>query len=161
MTLSVILVSLLMIAIYSLLSVWSGIWSVVTTRIGLLTWIWSTKHCNWGRKWLVFFSTEKIQLVLFYWSNNTGTIDVKMDGSVLEETHLLRSWGWLSRSNWIRALTLSLLQKLPPRKLEPWFVLWSFFLLRLLCISINLSYAHVWNTVVMSGLVPLVATWNC
>ena len=21
--------------------------------------------------------------------------------------------------------------------------------------------AHVWNTVVMSGLVPLVATWNC
>ena len=33
--------------------------------------------------------------------------------------------------------------------------------LRLLCISINLPYAHVWNTVVMSGLVPLVATWNC
>ena len=69
--------------------------------------------------------------------------------------------GWLSLQNWIRALTLSLLLELPPRKLEPWFFLWSFFLLRLLFISINLSYAHVWNTVVMSGLVLLVAAWNC
>ena len=33
--------------------------------------------------------------------------------------------------------------------------------LRLLCISINLPYSHAWNTVVMSGLVLLVATWNC
>ena len=28
-------------------------------------------------------------------------------------------------------------------------------------ISINVTYGHAWNTVVMSGLVPLVATWNC
>ena len=28
-------------------------------------------------------------------------------------------------------------------------------------ISINLPYAHAWNFVVTSGLVPLVATWNC
>ena len=33
--------------------------------------------------------------------------------------------------------------------------------LRLLWISINLPYAHVWNTVVTSGLLPLVAIWNC
>ena len=39
-------------------------------------------------------------------------------------------------------LTLYLLLKLPPRKMEPWFVLWSFFLLRLLCISIILPYDH-------------------
>ena len=39
-----------------------------------------------------------------------------------------------------------------------YYVLWCFFLLRLLCVSINLPYAHVWNTVVMSGLVPLVLT---
>ena len=37
----------------------------------------------------------------------------------------------------------------------------SVFLLRLLCISINLPYAHVWNTVVTTGLVLLVATWHC
>ena len=40
---------------------------------------------NWGRKWLVHFNTEKTWLVSFDRSNNTGTIDVKMDGSVLEE----------------------------------------------------------------------------
>ena len=37
----------------------------------------------------------------------------------------------------------------------------SFFLLRLLCICINLPFVHVWSTVATSGLVPLVATWNC
>ena len=37
----------------------------------------------------------------------------------------------------------------------------SFFLLRLLFVSINLPYSHAWNTVVMSGLVLLVATSNC
>ena len=31
----------------------------------------------------------------------------------------------------------------------------------LFCISINLTYGPVWNTVVTSGLVPLVAPWNC
>ena len=48
---------------------------------------------DWGRKWPVDFSAGKTQLVLFGWSNNTGAIDVKMDGSVLEEKHLLRCWG--------------------------------------------------------------------
>ena len=38
---------------------------------------------------------------------------------------------------------------------------WSFFLLRFLCISINLPYNHAWNTFVIPGSVPLVATWNC
>ena len=40
---------------------------------------------NWGREWLVDFNTGKTQAVSFYQSNNTGAIDVKMDGSVLEE----------------------------------------------------------------------------
>ena len=35
--------------------------------------------------WLVDFNAAKTELVLFDWSNNTGSIDVKMDGSVLEE----------------------------------------------------------------------------
>ena len=60
----------------------------------------------------------------------------------LRNNYLLRSWGCLSLLNWIRALTLSLLLKLSPRKLKPWFVQWSFFLLRLLYISINLPYIH-------------------
>ena len=40
---------------------------------------------DWGRKWLADFNDGKTQLVSFDWSNITGAIDVKMDGSVLEE----------------------------------------------------------------------------
>ena len=69
---------------------------------------------------------------------NTGAITVLMwicMGLFLRKNHLLRCWGWFSFLNWIGTLTLSLLLKLPPRNLEPWFALWRFFLLRLLCIS--------------------------
>ena len=38
-----------------------------------------------GRKWHIDFYAGKTQLVLFDCSKNTGDIDVKMDGSVLEE----------------------------------------------------------------------------
>ena len=42
---------------------------------------------DWGRKWLVGFNYYgKTQLVSFDRSNKTGAID----GSVLEENHLLR-----------------------------------------------------------------------
>ena len=75
-----------------------------------------------------------------------------MDGSVLEKkNYLLRYWGCLSLLNWIGAFTLSLLLKLCLRKLEPWFALWIFFLLRLLGISINLQYSFAWNTAVWAG----------
>ena len=40
---------------------------------------------DWGKKWLVDFNAGKAQLVSFDWSNNNGCIDVKMDGSALEE----------------------------------------------------------------------------
>ena len=62
---------------------------------------------------------EKNQLASFDQSNNTGAIDVKMCGSVLEEKSTLQMLGLISFLNWIRALTLSLLLKLSPRKLDP------------------------------------------
>ena len=40
---------------------------------------------DWGWKWLVDFNARKTQLVSFDWSKNTGAIDVKMGGSVLDE----------------------------------------------------------------------------
>ena len=46
---------------------------------------------DWGKKWLVDFNAGKTQLVSFDRSNNTGAIDVKMDGSVLEEKRLSRA----------------------------------------------------------------------
>ena len=63
---------------------------------------------DWGRMWLVCFSAGKTQLVLFDGSNNSCANNVKMDGSVLDENHLLRLWYCLSLLNWIGALTLSL-----------------------------------------------------
>ena len=49
-----------------------------------------------------------------------------MDGSVLKEKWSFKIWGWLSLVNWIGALILSLLLKLPPRKLELLFYEVSF-----------------------------------
>ena len=40
---------------------------------------------DWGKKWLVDFNAGKTQLVSFDRSNNNCSIDVKMDGFVLEE----------------------------------------------------------------------------
>ena len=48
---------------------------------------------DWGRKWLVDFNAGKTQLVLFDQSYNTGAIDVKMDGSVLEEKSSFKMLG--------------------------------------------------------------------
>ena len=51
------------------------------------------RHCGLGRKWLVDFSAGKAQLVLFDRSNNTGAIDVEMDGSVLEKKSSFKMLG--------------------------------------------------------------------
>ena len=83
---------------------------------------------------LADFSAGKLQEVLFDRSFNNGAVVVKMNGSVLEEKSSFEMLGLFSLLNWIGALTLFLLLKLPPRKLEPWLVLWSFFLLRLQCL---------------------------
>ena len=42
----------------------------------------------WGKNWLVDFNAGKTQLVSFDRSNNNGSIDVKMGGSILEEKSL-------------------------------------------------------------------------
>ena len=75
---------------------------------------------HWGRKWLVDFNAGKTRQVLFDWYNNTGAIDVKMDGSVCEKKSSFRMLVLsLALLNWIWTLRLPLLLKLPPRKLEP------------------------------------------
>ena len=57
---------------------------------------------DWDRKWLVDFNAGKTQLVSFDWSNNTGAIDVKMDGSVLEEKSSFKMLGltFSSKLDW-------------------------------------------------------------
>ena len=52
---------------------------------------------DWCRKWLVDFNARKTQLVSFDRPNNNGVIDVKMDGSDIQEKPLFFSskldWG--------------------------------------------------------------------
>ena len=57
---------------------------------------------DWGRKWLVDFSAGKTQLVLFDWCKNSGAIEVKMDGSVLEEKKSFKMLGltFSSKLDW-------------------------------------------------------------
>ena len=57
---------------------------------------------DWGKKWLVDFNAGKTQLVSFDWSNNNGSIDVKMDGSVLEEKSSFKMLGltFSSKLDW-------------------------------------------------------------
>ena len=57
---------------------------------------------DWGRKWLVDFNAGKTQLASFDRSKNTGAIDVKMDGSVLEEKSSFKMLGltFSSKLDW-------------------------------------------------------------
>ena len=102
---------------------------------------------------------EKIQLVSFNQPNNTGAIDMKMDGSVLEKNSSFNILGLLSLLNFIGALTLSV-SKTASKKIEALIGSMKFFL-KLICISINLQYDNAWNTVAISGLMRLVPFWNC
>ena len=51
----------------------------------------------WGRKWIVHFSAGKTQLVSFDQSNNSGAIDLKINGSAFEESSSFKML-WLSFS---------------------------------------------------------------
>ena len=57
---------------------------------------------DWDRKWFADFNAGKSQLTLFDRSNNAGAIDVKMDGSVLEEKSSFKMLGlsFSSKYNW-------------------------------------------------------------
>ena len=57
---------------------------------------------DWGKKWLVDFNAGKTQLVSFDRSNNNGSINVKMDGSVLEEKSSFKMLGltFSSKLDW-------------------------------------------------------------
>ena len=57
---------------------------------------------DWGKKWFVDFNAGKTQLVSFDRSNNNGSIDVKMDGSVLDKKSSFKMLGstFYSKLDW-------------------------------------------------------------
>ena len=74
---------------------------------------------DWGKKWLVDFNAVKTQLVSSDRSNNTGSIDLNMDVYFLEKKLSFETLGLTFCSKLVGALTLSLLLKMPLRKLVP------------------------------------------
>ena len=74
---------------------------------------------DWDRNWLVNVNAGKIELDSFYRSNNTGTIDVKMDGSVLEEKPSFKILGltFSSTLDWCSYIIST--AKTVSKKLEP------------------------------------------
>ena len=72
---------------------------------------------DWGKKWLVDFNAGKTQLVSFDQSNNNGSIDVKMNESVLEEKSSSKMLGltFSSKLDWgsyIISITKAVSQKI-------------------------------------------------
>ena len=86
---------------------------------------------DWGRKWLVDFNAGKTQLVSFDRSDNTDVIDMKVDGSILEEKSLFKMLGSTLASTLDWGSYITSIAKTASK-----------FLLRVLCISINLPCSH-------------------
>ena len=123
----------------------------------------------WGRKWLVDSNAGKTQLGSFDQFKNIGAIDVKMDGSVLVEKASFKMLGlaFSSKLDWgsyIVSVAKTASKKTGALICSMKFLTRSMKFLSpevALYLCINLPYGHVWKTVVMPGLVLLVATWNC
>ena len=83
MMLSVILLFMLMILLSILTDQRSDLWQQLELVSELESDLRDT--VEWGKKRLVGFNAGKTQLVSVDQSNNNGSIDVKIDESVLEE----------------------------------------------------------------------------
>ena len=83
-----------------------GLWQQLELAPDIKSDLWDT--ADWDKKWLVNFNAGKSQLISFDQSNNTGSIDVEMEGAVLEETSSFKILAWPFLLNRIAHLTFSL-----------------------------------------------------
>ena len=92
---------------------------------------------DWDKKWLVDFNAGKTQLVSIDRSNNNGSIDVKMGGSILEEKSSFKVLGLTFSSKLDCGFYIISIAKTASKKIGA-LIRSMKFLLRLLYISINL-----------------------
>ena len=110
---------------------------------------------DWGRKWLVDFNAKKTQLVSFGQSNNTSAIDVKMDGSVLEEKSFFKMLGLTFSSKLDRGSYITSIPKTASIKIGAMIYSMKF-------LSPEKSTIMVMHGILLClGWCPLVAPWNC
>ena len=117
MMLSMILLSMLIILLFVIKCYQaSDLWQQLELASGLESDLWDT--IKWSKKRLVDFNVGKAQLISSDRPNNTGLLMWKWMSLFLRKNDIWRGWGWTSLLHWIGALPLSLLLKLPPRKLD-------------------------------------------
>ena len=102
-----------------------------------------------------------VQQCWFDQSNNNGSIDVKMVGSILEEKSYFEMLGltFSSKLGWDSYIIS--IAKTASKKIGALIRSMKFLSPEVALYILDLPYAYVWNTVVTSGLVPPVATWIC
>ena len=86
-----------------------------------------------------------------------GQIDVKMNRSVLVKKSSFKMLGLTFSSKLDWGSYMISIPKITSKKIGGLIRSMKFFSAG---VALYLLYAHVWNTVVTSGLVPLVANWN-
>ena len=111
---------------------------MVAVRVGFWTWIWpelafeheSEPEKNWGENWLFDFN----------WKASACFIQLFNDGSALEENSSFHIQRFLF-SKLDSGFYIESIAKNVSKKLEPWFVLWSFILQKLcfMCFSCTFS----------------------
>ena len=101
---------------------------------------------DWGSKWLVDVNVGKTQLVSFDRSNDNGSIDVKMDESVLEEKASFKMLGLTFSLKLDWGSYIISIAKTPSNKIGA------------LILSMKFLSPYVWNAIFTSGLLPQFAT---
>ena len=113
---------------------------------------------DWGRKWLVDFNAGKTQLVSLDWSNNTGAIEVKMDGSVLEEKSSFKILGLTFSSKLDWGSYMISIPKTISKEIEALIRSMKFLFPE---VALYLYKSTIRPCMEYCWLVPVVVTWNC
>ena len=95
----------------------SDLWEQLELASELEPDLWDT--VDWGREWLVDFNAGKSQPVSFDRSENTGALDVKMDGSVLKEKTSFKMLGLTFSSKLDWGSYIACIAKFASKKLGP------------------------------------------
>ena len=101
---------------------------------------------DWGRKWLVGFTAGKTQLVSSDQSNNTSAIDVKTDGSVLEEKSYFKMLGLTFSSKLDCSSYIISIAKTASKKTAALILSMKFLSPEVALYLYKSTIGHVWNT---------------